>query len=268
MIRKQSRQRAQPYQRIIFQRSNNEMRERLDQVLVRRGLAKSRSRARDLVLRGAVRADGMIAEKPGQLVEPDVPLHVDAEANAHVARSGAKLVAGLREFAFSAEGRVALDVGASTGGFTQVLLESGAARVYAVDVGQGQLDAALNADRRVISLEGHDVRRLSVAEVPDRVTAIVLDVSFISLAQVLPAALSFATGGCWLVGLIKPQFEVGREALGKRGIVRDEAAVTESLTRIQHVLTERGWRVLGTLPSPLPGKKGNAEYLIGAQRDA
>ncbi len=138
------------------------MRERLDQVLVRRGLAKSRSRARDLVLRGAVWVDGVSAAKPGQLVEVEVPLHVDLEANAYVARSGAKLVAGLEAFEFSAEGRVALDVGASTGGFTQVLLERGAARVYAVDVGRGQLDANLITDQRVISLEGNDVRRLSV----------------------------------------------------------------------------------------------------------
>jgi 23S rRNA (cytidine1920-2'-O)/16S rRNA (cytidine1409-2'-O)-methyltransferase len=244
------------------------MRDRLDQVLVRRGLAKSRSRARDLVRRGAVQVDGVSAAKPGQLVEVEVPLHVDREANAYVARSGAKLVAGLEAFEFSSEGRVALDVGASTGGFTQVLLERGAARVYAVDVGRDQLDASLIADQRVISLEGNDVRRLSVSEVPEQVSAIAIDVSFISLSQVLPAAVSFAADSCWLIALIKPQFEVGRGGLGKRGLVRDEDAAAGAVERIRQGLMEQGWQVLGALPSPLSGKMGNSEILIGARRDA
>lgn len=252
----------------MTQQSKNDMRERLDQVLVRRGLVKSRSRARDLVMRRAVQVDGVFAEKPGQLVEPEVLLNVDREANAHVARSGAKLLAGLEAFELSAEGRVALDVGASTGGFTQVLLEGGATRVYAVDVGRDQLDANLAADQRVISLEGNDVRRLSVSEVPEQVSAIAIDVSFISLSQVLPAAVSFAADRCWLIALIKPQFEVGRGGLSKRGLVRDEDAAAGAVERIRQGLMEFGWQVLGALPSPLTGKSGNSEILIGARRDA
>jgi 23S rRNA (cytidine1920-2'-O)/16S rRNA (cytidine1409-2'-O)-methyltransferase len=241
-----------------------DMRQRLDYVLVSRGLVKSRSRARDLIARGAISVAGQPAVKAGQLVEPDVALSIDEEANAFVARSGVKLVAGLRGFELSPEGRVALDVGASTGGFTQVLLEHGALRVYAVDVGHGQLEEVLGIDPRVISLEGRDVRRLTAQEVPEKVSAIVVDVSFISLAQVLPAALAFAAPNCWLVALVKPQFEVGQKAIGKGGVVRDEDAVIHAVERTQNWLIDHGWRVLGALSSPLPGKKGNAEYLVGA----
>lgn len=207
---------------------------------------------------------GQTAVKAGQLVEPDVELTIDGEANAFVARSGMKLLAALRGFELSPEGRIALDVGASTGGFTQVLLEWGASRVYAIDVGHVQLDDELAADSRVISLEGCDVRRLTAQEVPEKVSAIVVDVSFISLSQVLPAAISFAAPGCWLVALVKPQFEVGQKAIGKGGVVRDEVAVAHAVERTQDWLVDRGWQVLGAQPSPLPGKKGNAEYLVGA----
>lgn len=245
----------------------NAMRQRLDYVLVNRGLAKSRSRARDLVLRGAVEVAGEVAGKPGQLVEPDVELSVDGEANRFVARSGAKLMAGLKGFEFDASGRVALDVGASTGGFTQVLLEAGAARVYAVDVGHGQLDSLLADDARVVSLEGCDARRLSETEVAEPVGAIVVDVSFISLQLVLPHVLRFAGPDCWLVALMKPQFEVGREAIGKNGVVRDGDAAVRSFLDLKAMLDRSGWQVRGCLPSPLPGKKGNEEHLVGAVRN-
>lgn len=243
------------------------MRQRLDFVLVNRGIAKSRSRAHDLIARGAVSVEGRLATKAGQLVEPDVELVVDGEANAFVARSGAKLVAGLEGFKLSANGRIALDLGASTGGFTQVLLESGASRVYAVDVGHGQLDADLAADARVVSLEGRDARRLTEHDIREAVSAIVVDVSFISVLQVLPAGLSFAASGCWLVALVKPQFEIGRKGIGKGGIVRDENARIGAVSGVQDFLIDNGWRVLGLLPSPLPGKKGNEEYLVGAILD-
>lgn len=243
------------------------MRQRLDSVLVNRGLVQSRSRARDLIARGAVLVDGDAAQKPGQLVGPDAVLSVDSEANAYVARSGAKLVAGLRGFEFSAKGRTALDVGASTGGFTQVLLEGGARKVYAVDVGHDQLAGELRADPRVVSLEGHDARRLSSMQINEPVGAIVIDVSFISLVQVLPSALAFADEDCWLVALFKPQFEVGRKSIGKSGIVRDEAAIKDALKAVGEFLAVRGWDVAGWLPSPLPGKKGNEEYLIGAKQN-
>ncbi|MBU2580746.1 MAG: TlyA family RNA methyltransferase [Alphaproteobacteria bacterium] len=243
------------------------MRQRLDYVLVNRGLVQSRSRARDLIARGAVTVEGKEAQKAGQLVEPDAVLTVDGEANAYVARSGAKLAAGLRGFEFSAAGKVALDVGASTGGFTQVLLEDGAKKVYAVDVGHDQLAAELQTDARVVSLEGHDVRHLTQTEIKEPVEGIVVDVSFISLAQVLPSALSFAAADCWLVALLKPQFEVGRKSIGKGGVVRDDNAVIHAYMGVRDYLEEQGWNVLGRLPSPLPGKKGNEEYLIGATRN-
>lgn len=243
------------------------MRQRLDHVLVARGLAKSRSRARDLILRGAVRILGTICEKPGQLVEADVPLDVDETANRFVARSGEKLAAALMDFGLSPQGRVCLDVGASTGGFTQALVEGGAARVYAVDVGRDQLDAALRQDARVVSLEGLDIRRATVEDIAEPASAIVVDVSFISLRQVLPPALAFAAPAAWLVALIKPQFEAGREAVGKRGVVRDIAAVDAANAAIARQIGELGWRVLGSRPSPLPGKKGNEEWLIAAVRE-
>ncbi len=241
------------------------MRHRLDYILVERGIAKSRSRARDLILRGAVTVDGRLAEKPGQLAAAEAEIAVDADANRFVARSGAKLLAGLEAFGFDAGGVQALDVGASTGGFTEVLLENGAASVYAIDVGREQLDGKLAGDPRVVSLEGRDIRGLSQTDVPQPVQAIVIDVSFISLAAVLPKALSFAGESAWLIALFKPQFEVGREAIGKNGIVRDVEAVASARGRIETTLADLGWRSAGWLPSPLPGKKGNEEWLIGAE---
>lgn len=244
-----------------------DMRQRLDSVLVDRGLVQSRSRARDLIQRGAVRISGEVAQKAGQLVGTDAELSVDGDANAYVARSGVKLAAGLSAFGFSPEGCIGLDIGASTGGFTQVLLEGGARKVYAVDVGHDQLAAALLTDRRVVSLEGRDVRGLSQVDIGEGVNAIVVDVSFISILQVLEAAMSFALDDCWLVGLVKPQFEVGKEAIGKGGIVKDETAVSRAVVGAQTFIESRGWTVRGTLLSPLPGKKGNEEYLIGAIRN-
>ncbi len=243
------------------------MRQRLDCVLANRGLVTSRSRARDLIARGAVWVAGEVAKKAGQLVEPDVELTIIGEANAYVSRGGAKLLAGLRGFEFSPDGRIALDVGASTGGFTQVLLEGGANKVYAVDVGQGQLATELKNDAKVVSLEGQDIRRLSAKDVAEPVSAIVIDVSFISLAQVLPSALSFAADDCWLVALVKPQFEVGRKSIGKSGVVKDENAAVTAVLGTRDFLTGQGWSVVRSLPSPLPGKKGNEEYLVGALRN-
>lgn len=242
------------------------MRQRLDQVLVLRGLVQSRARGADLVTRGAVAVAGRIARKAGLLVEPDIEITVDALANAHVARSGAKLVAALKAFSLDAAGRVALDVGSSTGGFTQVLLEAGARRVYGVDVGHGQLHDMLRADPRVVSMEGQDARRLTREMVCEPIGAIVADVSFLSLRQVLPVPLGLAAPSCWLVALVKPQFEAGREAVGKRGVVRDEAARTRAVHDVAEFLEASGWRIVGSIASPLPGKEGNTEWLIGAVR--
>lgn len=243
------------------------MRARLDQVLVARGLVQSRARAADLIARGAVAVEGRAALKAGQLVDPGCAIAVDAAANAFVARSGAKLAAALAAFGFNAGGRVALDVGASTGGFTQVLVEAGAVRVYAVDVGHDQLHASLRDDARVVCLEGQDARSLTAQEVPEAVGAIVADVSFISLKDALPAALNLAGADCWLVALVKPQFEAGRGATDKRGVVRDDAARQRAVDEIAAFLSAAGWREVGRLVSPLPGKEGNVEWLIGAVRD-
>ncbi|MGD9670484.1 MAG: TlyA family RNA methyltransferase [Hyphomicrobiaceae bacterium] len=242
------------------------MRQRLDHILVARGLVQSRARAADLIARGAIVVAGRVAGKAGLLVEPDVEITVDAAANAHVARSGAKLVAALDAFGLDAAGRVALDVGASTGGFTQVLLEADAKRVYAVDVGHGQLHETLRKHPRVVSMEGQDARELTRSLVPDPVEAIVADVSFVSLRQVLPVPLGLAARCCWLVALVKPQFEAGRGAVGKRGVVRDEDAQKRSTADVAAFLEAAGWRVVGAIPSPLPGKEGNTEWLVGAMR--
>ena len=242
-------------------------RQRLDQVLVARGIVQSRARAADLIARGAVCVDGRVAGKAGVLVAADARVEVDAEANAYVARSGTKLSAALRAFGFDPTGCVAIDIGASTGGFTQVLLEAGAKMVYAVDVGHDQLHQTLRGDPRVVCLEGVDARTLSREHIDVPVQAIVADVSFVSLKQALPVPLGFASAGTWLVALVKPQFEVGRAAIGKRGIVRDEAAQTMAVDGVVDFLEGESWRVVGRMCSPLPGKEGNIEWLIGAVRD-
>ena len=241
-------------------------RRRLDVLLVERGLVQSRSRARDLVLRGAVMVDGCAAEKPGQLESAEVVLSVDSGANRHVARSAEKLIAALDEFGFPAEGRTVLDVGASTGGFTEALLNRGAQRVYAVDVGSNQLAAKLAGDDRVVSLENTDARALTASHVPEAVDAIAVDVSFIPLAKVIAPVSKLAGAGAWLVALVKPQFEVGRDSVGKGGIVRDEVAAQLAIDEVAANIEVEGWRVTGRMVSPLAGKKGNVEHLIGAVR--
>ncbi|MGD9784758.1 MAG: TlyA family RNA methyltransferase [Hyphomicrobiaceae bacterium] len=244
------------------------MRQRLDNALVALGLVQSRARAADLIARGAVRIDGIVAGKAGQLVSSSAVLDVDRAANAYVARSGAKLEAALTAFGFEPAGRVALDVGASTGGFTQVLLQGGASCIYAVDVGHGQLAPVLRDDPRVVNLERCDARGLTEAQVPRPVSAVVADVSFISLTAVLGAALRLAAPDAWLVALVKPQFELGRGVVGKGGIVRAPEARERAVTAVSAWLTTQGWRVVGDLPSPLPGKDGNVEHLIGSVRNA
>lgn len=241
------------------------MRSRLDQLLVSRGLIRSRARARDAVLRGCVRVSGALAEKPGQLVDEGADLALADPAAAYVARSALKLIAALDAFGFDPAGRIALDVGASTGGFTEVLLERGAARIYAVDVGHGQLDPALAADPRVVNIEGLNARDLDRTAIPEPVGAIVVDVSFISLALVLEPVLALATPDAFLVALVKPQFEVGRDALGKGGIVRDGDIARAAVDRIGAHLATLGWQPAGPIDSPLPGGDGNREFLIGAR---
>ena len=239
---------------------------RLDQLLVERGHAESRTRAQALILAGRVFRDQERLDKPGLQVAQDLEVTVRA-VEKHVSRGAHKLIAGLDAFAVDPAGLVCLDVGASTGGFTDVLLRRGARRVYAVDVGYGQLDARLRADPRVVVLERTNARHLTAAQVPEPVDLVVCDASFISLRTVLPAPLALAGAEARLVALIKPQFEVGKGRVGKGGVVRDPALHEEVCADIAAWLAGLpGWRVLGTLPSPLLGPAGNREFLIGAAR--
>ena len=243
-------------------------RQRLDLALVARGLAATRAQARDLIGRGCVSVDGVVVTKSAALVAEAVAVAVADGAADYVSRGGLKLAAALDAFGFDANGTIALDVGASTGGFTQVLLARGAAKVYAVDVGHGQLHARLAGDKRVVSLETCDARRLTRALIPDPIGAIVADVSFISLTKALPAALVLAGPSAWLVALVKPQFEAGRAAIGKGGIVRDPGVREQAVAAVQSWMAQQpGWRVAGVVPSPIAGGSGNREFLLGALRD-
>lgn len=244
-------------------------RQRLDTALVERGLVASRARARDLIRRGLVQVAGRVETKPAAMVGGEVPLTLLSEVEArHVSRGAAKLTAALSHFALTAKDRVALDIGASTGGFTEVLLGDGASRVFAVDVGHGQLHPRLAGDSRVVSLEGCDARTLDATRVPVPIDAVVADVSFIALAKVLPAAMALTRPGAWLVALVKPQFEVGPEAVGKGGIVRDAEARQRALDGVTTwVAAQPGWRVMGAIESPITGGSGNVEYLLAAVRE-
>jgi 23S rRNA (cytidine1920-2'-O)/16S rRNA (cytidine1409-2'-O)-methyltransferase len=241
---------------------------RLDVALVERGMAPTRSRARDLIRSGLVRVGDEVCTKAGAEILPTADLHVDGDLARAVSRGGQKLAAALDAFAFDPEGCVALDVGASTGGFTQVLLERGAPKVYAVDVGQGQLHPSLAADPRVVSLEGLDVRKLTRTVLAEPVGIITADVSFISATKALGSALTLAADGCMLVALVKPQFEVGPDRVGKGGIVRDEAARMDALQAVgDWIAGQPNWHIAGSIESPVKGGSGNVEYLIGARRN-
>jgi 23S rRNA (cytidine1920-2'-O)/16S rRNA (cytidine1409-2'-O)-methyltransferase len=241
---------------------------RLDRLLVESGLAPTRSKAADLIKRGFVSVAGAPLLKPGALVMPDAELALSPEASPYVSRGGLKLEAALDAFGFDPKGRVALDIGASTGGFTDVLIARGAAKIYAVDVGSGQLHAKLRVNPKVVVLEGIDARKLSWSVIGEAVTAVVADVSFVSLTLALPAALRLAAPKAWLVALVKPQFEAGRAAVGKGGIVRKAADRERAVTRVWEFLEGEGWRVLGVIPSPILGGSGNEEFLLGARHAA
>jgi 23S rRNA (cytidine1920-2'-O)/16S rRNA (cytidine1409-2'-O)-methyltransferase len=239
-------------------------RKRADVVLVERGFFESRARAQGAIAAGLVSADGRPVRKGADLVEPTAEIEA-SPPHPWVSRGGVKLAAALEAFGFDPRDRVCLDVGASTGGFTDVLLARGARRVYAVDVGRGQLHPRIAADPRVVSFEGVDVRTLDDAAMTEPAEFLVADVSFISLKLVLPAAVRRLADRTALVALIKPQFEAGRKHL-KKGIVRDAAvreAVRDDLTAFVAGL---GFDVIGVAPSPIEGGDGNLEYLIGARR--
>jgi len=241
--------------------------QRLDVALVERGLAESRARAQSLVMAGLVFSGEKRLDKPGMTIAADAALEVRGADHPWVSRGGLKLAHALEHFAIDVAGRIALDVGASTGGFTDVLLARGATRVYAVDVGHGQLAWKLRNDPRVVVLEGVNARNLTSEEISEAPEIVVCDASFIGLEIVLPAAMALAAPGARLVALIKPQFEAGREHVGKGGIVRDPAVHEAVCARISAWVAARpGWTVLGVTDSPITGQEGNREFLIAASR--
>jgi 23S rRNA (cytidine1920-2'-O)/16S rRNA (cytidine1409-2'-O)-methyltransferase len=239
---------------------------RADVFLVERGFAASRSEAQAAIAAGLVRADGVTVAKPAQLLLKT--MHVDyAPPHTYVSRGALKLIAALDEFTISPEGLVCLDIGASTGGFTEVLLERGAAKVFAVDVGHGQLREKLAKDSRVVVMEGVNARGLTAAQIPQAPHLIVADVSFISLKLALSSALTLVRPGARLVALVKPQFEVGRARLGKGGIVKDDDDRRAACDDIQTWLVQdQKWLVDGTMESPVAGGDGNREFLIAARK--
>ena len=240
---------------------------RADQLLVARGLAESRTRAQALILAGNVFTGDRRVAKAGDMLPEAAELTVKGRDHPWVSRGGIKLDHGLSHFAIDVAGLTALDVGSSTGGFTDVLLHRGAAKVYAVDVGTNQLAWKLRSDARVIVHEQTNARDLSTAIIPEPIDIVVCDASFISLAKVMNAALDLARPGAKLVALIKPQFEAGREEVGKGGVVRDPAVHQRVCADVEQWVRSKGWRVLGVEPSPITGPEGNVEFLLAAEKE-
>jgi 23S rRNA (cytidine1920-2'-O)/16S rRNA (cytidine1409-2'-O)-methyltransferase len=242
---------------------------RADQLLVDQGLAESRAKAQALILAGLVSASGRRVDKPGTALPEDTPLALAGRDHPWVSRGGVKLDFALNHFAIDAAGAIALDIGASTGGFTDVLLSRGAARVHAVDVGRGQLAWKLRQDPRVVVHEATNARHLTPAQIAEPIDLITCDASFIGLMTLLPAPLSLAAERTALVALIKPQFEAGPKEVGRGGVVRDPAIHQAVCERIAGWLgAQPGWVVIGTIESPIQGPAGNREFLIYARRDA
>ena len=232
-----------------------------------RGLAESRTKAQALIMAGAVFCGERKLAKAGEMLAEDAPLEVRGKDHPWVSRGGIKLDHGLTHFGFDVAGAIALDVGSSTGGFTDVLLSRGAARVYAVDVGTNQLAWKLRQDPRVVVLEQTNARRLTSEQVPEAVDIVVCDASFIGLAKVLEAPLKLAKPGAKLVALVKPQFEAGRAEVGKGGVVRDAAVHERVCAAAAEWVQSRGWTVLGVTESPITGPEGNVEFLLGAVKN-
>lgn len=232
---------------------------RLDQLLVMKELARSRDAAARMILAGEVRVDGAVVDKPAKMVPPEATIDITRQHGRFVSRGGEKLAAALDAASINPRGLVCLDVGCSTGGFTDCLLQRGAARVYAVDVGYGQFDWRLRQDPRVVLIERTNVRSIDRSAIPESVVLAVIDVSFISLAKVLPAVLPFLSPRARVIALIKPQFEVGKGQVGRGGVVRDETQRQDVLQRAIQFADGIGLRVVRTVDSPLRGKKGNRE---------
>ena len=237
--------------------------QRLDEVLVKRELAGSREQAQRMILAGLVTVDGTRVEKRAALVSGQAAIAVDGPASRFVSRGGEKLEAALDTFSVHVAGRIVLDVGASTGGFTDCLLQRGAGRVYAVDVGYGQLDWNLRNDDRVVVLERCNIRHLDRTTVPEPIQLVVIDVCFISLRLVLPCVVRFLAPGATVVALVKPQFEAGIKQVGRGGVVRDDGVRQDVARRIQETARQLGFECLGLFDSPVQGKKGNREIFLG-----
>jgi 23S rRNA (cytidine1920-2'-O)/16S rRNA (cytidine1409-2'-O)-methyltransferase len=239
---------------------------RADLLLTEKGHAASRTEAQAAIRAGLVKVDGEVLTKPSKPIAEDAAIEYQ-KPHPFVSRGGIKLAAALDHFQLSAEGLTCVDIGASTGGFTEVLLAGGAVRVYALDVGHGQLHSRLLRDPRIIKRDGVNARDLTASHVPEAPQAIVVDVSFIGLKLVLPPALEMAAPGAWLVALVKPQFEVGRLWVGKGGIVKDAQMQAEALLDIEKFIgAQSRWTVIGHIESPIQGGDGNLEYLIAAQK--
>lgn len=242
---------------------------RIDQLLVARGLVESRAKAQALIMAGLVFTGERKVAKAGEMVAEDTALDVRGKDHPWVSRGGLKLEKGLDHFGIDPAGLVAMDVGSSTGGFTDVLLARGTAKVYAVDVGTNQLAWKLRQDPRVVVLEKANARHLTAEQIPEAVDIVVCDASFIGLAKVLETPLKFVASGARLVALIKPQFEAGPAEVGKGGVVRDPAVHARVCAEVEAWLAAQpGWRVLGLTESPIKGPEGNIEFLIGAVREA
>ena len=234
---------------------------RLDIALEQRGLVQSRARARDAVLRGTVKVNNVPATKPATMVSADDTITIEDAASGYVSRAAVKLIAGLDAGEIEVRGKTCLDLGASTGGFTQVLTERGAAKVYAVDVGHEQLHPTIQAMPNVVSFEGVNVKAITREQIPEQIDLVVCDISFVSITKVLAVPLALCRPGADAVLLIKPQFEVGREHVGKGGIVTDPAAIARARDQVVQFMDEQGWTQRLSLPSPISGGDGNKEIV-------
>lgn len=236
--------------------------ERIDKILVDRGLVSSREKAQSLIMAGCVLVDEVLVTKAGHKVEDGASIRIKGEDHPYVGRGGVKLEAAIKEFKIDVEDRICMDIGASTGGFSDCLLQRGAKKIYAIDVGYGQLAWKVASDKRVISIERTNIRAIDPALVSEKIDIVVIDVSFISLELVLPKVIEFTKSGSIIVALVKPQFEVGRELVGKGGIVKDESSHKLACDKVRSVGDGLGLSYLGVIESPILGAKGNKEFLM------
>jgi hemolysin TlyA family protein len=239
---------------------------RLDCLIFERGLAESREKAKIMIMMGNVYVDNQKSDKPGTMLPPDTNIEIRGETLRYVSRGGLKLEKAMKLFPIDLKAKIAMDIGASTGGFTDCMLQNGAKKVYSIDVGYGQLAWKLRTDERVINLERTNVRYITAEQVPDLIDFFSVDVSFISLCLVLPVARRFMTENAQAVCLIKPQFEAGREKVGKKGVVREEGTHVEVIQKIADFVLKNGFSILGLTFSPVKGPEGNIEYLIYLQK--